>query len=215
MHLFTDQKILADRLINTVSTSIAKVLFLEADVTTTRKPLASTLPAPGEPVFSLQNYASDSSLQSEYLLAWSDLMRNKLNCELISTFNEWLGRPAGLVDPSIRLDDLKVKLFFQSLGKSAGAVLVYNSTSADEPEATSLMLSGLDPLEDLAALEAHFRRMPEVDFSEAWAQRFEAIGKDKRPLLPRFLSDKIKPPELGERISGCFAGAFFRWKKVL
>jgi hypothetical protein len=73
----------------------------------------------------------------------------------------------------------------------------------------------LDPTEDLAALAAHFGRIPEVDRFEAWAERFEAIGMAKRPLLPRFLGDKIKPTELGERISGCFAGAFFRWKKVL
>jgi len=215
MHLFTDQKILADRLINTVSTSIAKVLFHEADVTTNRKPLASNLRAPGEIAFALQNFASDSSLQSEHLLAYSDLMRQELNRELISLFDGWLERAADLFDLNIGVNEVKMKLFFRSLGKSAGGVWVYNSTSADEPEATSLLLSGLDPLEDVAALAAHFERMPEVDRSEAWARRFEAIGKDKRPLLPRFLSDKIKPTELGERISGCFAGAFFRWKKVL
>jgi hypothetical protein len=140
MHVFTDQKILADHLISTVSTSIAKVLFHQADVTTTRKPLASTSPAAGEPVFTLQNFAPDSSLQSEYLLAWSDLMRDKLNRELISIFNERLRDPASLIDLNIRLNDLKVKLFCQPLGNSAGAVLVYNSTSADEPEATSLLL---------------------------------------------------------------------------
>ena len=102
---------------------------------------------------------------------------------------------------------------WQPLGKTTGVAMINNATSDEEPEATLLLLTGLDFVDDQAAIEAYETRVAARGISGAWSKAFRRITTAQRPLLLRFLSDRTQPSEMGEKIAWCFAAAFFRHKK--
>ena len=109
----------------------------------------------------------------------------------------------------------RLNLMWQPLGKTAGVVMAYNGLSPDEPEATWLLLTGLNALDDQAAIEAYEKKVAVSGISAAWPKTFRTIATAQRPLLVRFLNASSRPSSLGEKVACCFAASFFRKRKVL
>jgi hypothetical protein len=215
IQLSADREVFAQRLVSTVSIAIGKAIFEKVNVTTTRPPLGSGSRFADETIFAAQTYGSDGRLHSTQRLAWSGVASDRSGHEIIGMFEHGFTNVKSRLEFGIEAGAQKLKVTWQEFGKTAGVATVYNSTSADEPEATLLLLTGLDFMDDQATIEAYEKGVAARGMSGAWSKAFRRITTAQRPLLLRFLNDRTPPTKLGEKAAVCIAAAFFRRKKVL
>jgi hypothetical protein len=210
-----DRGAFSNRLLNTISIALAMALFEQVMVTTTRPPLASNSRSAAQTLFAARAYAPDGRLLWTRERGWSDVVADSLGREMTASYDQSLKGSDGRWEGTVGVNDQNLKLIWQPFGKAAGAAVLYHSSSANEPESTLLVLTGFDFLDDQAAIEAYETQVAGRGMSGAWSKAFRQIAAAQRPLMVRFLGDRVKPTAIGEKAAMCFAAAFFRHKKVL
>jgi hypothetical protein len=215
LHFAADEGTFSTALVNTIATAMAWAIFEKAKDAPDRPPLVFGPRLAGNTIFAVESYMPDGNLFSTSHLSWEAMTSDPVGREVTASLLQALRSSRERFDAGVEVKNQRLNLIWQAFGKTAGVAMIYNQASADEPEATLLLLTGLDAADDKAAIAAYERRMASRGITEQWATAFGLIRLAERPLMLRFLNSKTAATGIGENAASCFAAAFFRIQKVV
>ena len=215
LHFAADEGTFSTALVNTIASAMAWAIFERAKDAPDRPPLVLGPRLAGKTIFAVESYMPDGALFTTSHLSWATMTSDPVGREVTASLLQALRSSRGSFDACVQVKNQRLNLIWQAFGKTAGVAMIYNQTSTDEPEATLLLLTGLDAADDKAAIAAYEQRVAARGITDQWATTFGLIRKAERPLMLRFLNARTVPTGIGENAASCFAAAFFRIKKVV
>ena len=209
-----NQDVFTNRMVNTVSMAVAQVLLARAKAQTPRPPLERVAARPRDAAFGAVTVSPEGQIGSAVPHSLSSVDRDGRYHEMLAFFGEHLADAVGQCRATVGMVTGKWELVWQPFGKTAGVVTMQSMDGDDGQKAVLLLLTGLDVADDHAAVAAYAKHVG-TKMNDAWSKSFASIGRGRRPLAVRFVTNEGQASEAGEMVGWCFAAAFFRHKQVL